>query len=169
MNSDLAGIKYIKVVRDCPHNTKLIEQGTEGRIIYDYDVVLNGERIAQFRRDVGSIRYRLNDRDGQQIRIPESIRVYIAMSRKDLDRITKAALEADAIPSDEFIAKRRVQEAERQAQIDEQNRLEAISARKMDRADDMYTLLQDIIESTMIPVDLMARLNTIVEHVGEEK
>lgn len=168
MNSDIVGIKYVKVVRDCPYNTKLIEQGTEGRLIHDYAVYQNGKHIATFNREVGSIRYRLLDADDKQIRIPETIRVYIAMSRKDMDRILKAALEADAIPSEEFIAKRKVQEAERQAQIDEQNRLEAIEARKMDRAEDMYTLLQDIFESVLLPVEYVSRLNTIVAHVKEE-
>lgn len=168
MNSDIKGIKYVKVVRDCLYNTKLIEQGTEGRVIYDYDVYQNGKRIATFNREAGSIRYRLLDADNKQIRIPETIRVYIAMSRKDMDRILKAALDANAIPSEEFIAKRKVQEAEMEAARKEAERLDAIKYRKQDLAEPMYDLLQDIFESVLLPVEYVSRLNTIVAHVKEE-
>lgn len=64
--------KFVRVLRDCPHN-KTLGEGAKRGLIYDWHIEINGELFGRFSSAGGGTtlsgdRYRLADREGQAIK-----------------------------------------------------------------------------------------------------
>lgn len=100
-------IEFVRIERDCISNKKRHEEGGAAArgIIYDFDVIIDGEHRATWQRETVGVGYRLLDANGENIPDPErttKFRVnYAAEIRKqaDMDATAGRLYRASLIPT----------------------------------------------------------------------
>jgi hypothetical protein len=112
-------IKFVRVERDCPANVNIRERyadsATKPRLIYDFDVLIDGERRAQLKREYTGRGYRLHDADGRPIIRPgRDYHLHMGeevANKADFEGVVAGYLEAGKIPTLAQMAELREQEA----------------------------------------------------------
>lgn len=130
----MSTIKFVRVERDCPHNKNLRRDGEARGLIYDFDVMIDGEKRAEMHRAFTGKGYTVQDADGRPVDPPVS---YYQTGRQvgsksEFLTIVTELLDAGKIPTLSDMAAKREAEAEKRAarrreRLD-QSRLSIISA-----------------------------------------
>lgn len=106
-------VHYLKVERECSYNSK--PENTRQKI-YDYDVIIDGQHLATFRRSFQRRRYSLYDLGGHPVIRKLSERTGYHMTaeggQKDFEPIIKICMEENIIPSKAQIDERAAKQAE---------------------------------------------------------
>lgn len=143
----MAEIEFKRVERKCDYNTRIREGHSDGHLLYDWDVLIDGERRAQFRPGVYK-GYNLHDADGWPIKKANDYGPFARRSdvaaQAGFESKIRSCLERSLIPTIDQLAEAR---AERQRQHEA---LEAATAeadrleRVREAAPEMLEALQEI-------------------------
>jgi len=159
-------IKFVRVERDCPRNKSLRAAGDNVGIIYDFDVLIDGEKRAQMRRDIHGRGYQVYDADGRPVGKGRYDGADVG-SKAEFLNVASALLDAGLIPTLAQMAEKRAAEARAKA--------EAVAAKKEEQrqhairhhATALYDALKEIRDmayaSTTDRVQIAARMLKVVD------
>ncbi|MGY3588057.1 hypothetical protein [Bradyrhizobium sp. USDA 4350] len=143
-------IKFVRVERDCDANRNAraaAEQvGTSPRLIYDFDVMIDGEKRATMRRVVYGKGYELQDADGRPLAPTQRNRVGREVdSKAEFLTIVTQLLDAGEIPTLTQLAEKREAEARERAEAIQAKKDSQRRAAIQHHAEAMYDALKTIL------------------------
>jgi hypothetical protein len=146
-------IEFVRVERDCPANVERRADGNALGIIYDFDVMVDGERRAQMHRDYTGKGYHLQDADGRAIDPP--LAHYqtggVVGSQAQFKQVVPELLDAGKIPTLARMAELRAEEATEAAKK-RQDRLNSAREYQIERhAVALRDALKELLRCSAIP------------------
>lgn len=111
-------IEFKRELRDCPRNTDLQKAGEKQGLLYDFAVMIDGERRGTFAKIGYGRGYDLMDADREPIREKEDTWGRMGIKAESQDRFQmwiEKALAAERIPTLAEIAKRKAEKARKAA------------------------------------------------------
>ena len=140
-------IEFQRIERDCPHNKRLREGSATYGLIYDFNVVINGEHRATFKKIYGGVGYNLLDTGGNSIKEHDSNRYsMLARNQREFLPIITNLVEAGRIPTLQQMAEAKAEAERKKAQVAmiraERERVQMMEAAGVD----LYEALKPLIE-----------------------
>jgi hypothetical protein len=147
----MATIKFERVTRDCGHNKTILDAGESKGLLYDFNVIIDGEHRATMSRNGYSVGYTLRDADYNSIRDLakadkrwRSHPVVEVGKQADFEDVINCMLAAGLIPTLDQMAAVRAEKAAKiaanKAAEDERDRIHRIQG----AAVDLYAALKPL-------------------------
>lgn len=168
-------LKFVSTARDCKHNEDIRSGTKKGQFIHDYMIMVDGVLRGQWRRNYGGRGYYLTHQDGEGIYYGTtwSRRSYEVSSQKQFENATLAHLESGVILTPEQEKDRLEVQAREIKAADDARRAVARKHRIGAMSDDMYALLQEMIEQSQngavyVTTPMFEKMQGIVNYVETE-
>lgn len=153
--TDTPEIKFVRVVRECGHNDNL-RPGE--KIIYDFDVIVDGVNLATWKRNIYKRGYYLSDSGGREVKAPwfdasnirrveDPAHRWHGVQAENKEQFAEVVIrELDYIPTPAQVEQRRLDEEAANGQA-ERARLEAHRTDRIKQAGpDLLAALEKIAE-----------------------
>lgn len=164
----MANLKFERELRDCPYNKALQEKGARQGFIYDFAVMIDGERRGSFHRRYSYRRgYLLLDAGDRPVK--EQDHFYSGMqadARDQFRQIVARALLADRIPTLAQIKDRNAEEARKAAEV----KAARIAAMQIAQIQSLGPRMLDVLKAFVAKLDttILVEADHPTSHLADE-